>query len=110
MQSALLNLILNALDATPPGGEVTVATAPALASDGSGRPGLEIAVSDTGCGIAPANLTRLFDPFFTTKEPGRGTGLGLSVSQGIVQRHGGSVRVDSEVSRGSTFTIWLPGR
>lgn len=110
VQSALLNLILNALDATEPGGVVTVSTGLGAAVDESEQPGLEITVIDTGCGIAPQNLPRLFDPFFTTKEPGRGTGLGLSVSLGIVQRHGGTVRVDSEVGRGSTFTIWLPVR
>ena len=67
-----------------------------------------MAVTDTGCGIPPENITKLFDPFFSTKEVGQGTGLGLSVSQGIVERHGGTIRVKSEVGKGSTFTIWLP--
>ena len=66
--------------------------------------------ADNGCGIAPANLKRIFDPFFTTKPIGRGTGLGLSLSYGIVKKHGGSIEVDSEPGRGTTFRIVLPLR
>jgi two-component system, NtrC family, sensor kinase len=69
---------------------------------------VEIGIADTGCGILPEHINKLFDPFFTTKEVGQGTGLGLAVSLGIVQRHGGSIRVQSEVGKGSTFTIWVP--
>jgi two-component system NtrC family sensor kinase len=108
MQSVLMNLLLNAIDATSPGGTITVTTALAPSPDGAGGNGLALAVRDTGCGIPPQNLARLFEPFFTTKEPGRGTGLGLSVSQGIVERHGGVLLVESQVGQGSTFTIWLP--
>jgi two-component system, NtrC family, sensor kinase len=72
------------------------------------RKGVEISITDTGCGIPPEHINKLFDPFFTTKEVGQGTGLGLAVSLGIVQRHGGSIRVQSEVGKGSTFTIWVP--
>jgi two-component system NtrC family sensor kinase len=74
------------------------------------RQGNEVAVSvsDTGQGIAPEILDRIFDPFFTTKAAGEGTGLGLSVSLGIVQEHGGRISVESQVGRGSTFTVWLP--
>lgn len=67
-----------------------------------------VAISDTGCGIARAELGRIFDPFFTTKSVGEGTGLGLSISFGIVEDHSGSIRVDSEVGRGTTFTVELP--
>ena len=67
--------------------------------------GVEIAITDTGSGIQPDHLDQLFDPFFTTKEVGQGTGLGLAVSLGIVQRHGGTIRVQSEVGKGSTFCI-----
>lgn len=69
---------------------------------------LKISISDTGAGIGPDNLQRIFDPFFTTKEVGQGTGLGLSVVQGIIKRHQGEVRVSSELGRGSVFTLFLP--
>ena len=67
-----------------------------------------IAIQDTGTGIPPENLLRIFDPFFTTKPEGEGTGLGLSVSYGIVARHKGRVDVESKVGQGTTFTILLP--
>jgi two-component system NtrC family sensor kinase len=104
-QSVLLNIILNALDATQAGGHIDITTRLALTD---GRQGIQIAIADTGHGIPAEHLERIFDPFFTTKEVGKGTGLGLSVSQGIVARHGGSIRVQSQVGQGSTFTIWLP--
>ena len=69
---------------------------------------IAIAVQDTGSGISSQNLLKIFDPFFTTKPPGQGTGLGLSVSYGIVARHGGRIDVASEVGKGSTFTVLLP--
>ena len=89
MQSVLLNMIINALDATEPGGQITVTTGIGIAASNPGQKGVEIVCNDTGCGIAPENLDKIFDPFFTTKEVGQGTGLGLSVSYGIVERHGG---------------------
>jgi two-component system NtrC family sensor kinase len=67
-----------------------------------------VKIADTGHGIEKKNLARIFDPFFTTKPTGEGTGLGLSVSYGIIKNHGGDILVDSEVGRGSTFTIVLP--
>ena len=107
-QSVLLNILLNALDATGPGGRITVSTSLGESSDHQGIKGVAIALEDTGCGIPAEHMDRLFEPFFTTKEVGQGTGLGLSASLGIVQRHGGSITVKSEVGKGSTFTIWLP--
>jgi two-component system NtrC family sensor kinase len=107
-QGVLLNIILNALDATKAGGDITVSTTCRPPEDDGCRPGVAITIEDTGCGIPPEHLDKLFDPFFTTKAVGQGTGLGLSVSLGIVQRHGGTIRVDSDGEKGSTFTIWLP--
>jgi two-component system, NtrC family, sensor kinase len=67
-----------------------------------------ISVSDTGEGIPPETLDHIFEPFFTTRPVGQGRGLGLSVSLGIVQEHGGRISVESRVGQGSTFTVWLP--
>jgi two-component system NtrC family sensor kinase len=107
-QSVLLNMIINALDATEPGDTITLYTATGLSASDSSRKGVEITIADTGSGIPAENLDKLFDPFFTTKEVGKGTGLGLSVSLGIVQRHGGTIRVQSEVGKGTRFFVWLP--
>ncbi len=108
MQSVLLNIIINALDATDPGGSITVSTNIGISTSHPGQKGIEVLCTDTGCGIPPENLNRLFDPFFTTKDVGHGTGLGLSVSYGIVERHGGTIWVQSKVGKGSTFKVWLP--
>ncbi len=107
-QSVLMNIIINAIDATEAGGHINLSTGLSVWTNHVSKKGIEIVVSDTGCGIPPENLDDLFDPFFSTKEVGRGTGLGLSVSLGIVERHGGTIRVQSKVGRGSTFIIWLP--
>jgi two-component system NtrC family sensor kinase len=108
LQSVILNMIINAFDATEPGGKVIVSTDLTVSGRTRGQKGIEIAIADTGSGIPSDHLDKLFDPFFTTKEVGQGTGLGLSVSYGIIERHGGTIRVQSEVGKGSTFTIWLP--
>lgn len=108
LQSVLMNIMINAFDATEPGGRVKVTTGIGISSSEAERKGIEITISDTGCGIPPENLDNLFDPFFTTKEVGDGTGLGLAVSYGIIKRHGGTIRVQSKVCEGSTFTVWLP--
>jgi CheY-like chemotaxis protein len=96
----MTNLILNALDAMPEGGMLTISTA--LVDER-----VEIAVADTGVGMPPEVRDRVFDPFFTTKGP-QGTGLGLSMTYGIISRHGGSIAVESELGRGSTFRLSLP--
>ncbi|MGQ9509888.1 MAG: sensor histidine kinase [Thermodesulfobacteriota bacterium] len=108
IQSVLLNILINALDATGPGGSITVTTGIGVSAKSPGQKGVEIVVTDTGCGIPPEHLDKLFDPFFTTKEVGQGTGFGLSVSYSIVERHGGTIWVQSQVGRGSSFTVWLP--
>jgi len=108
IQSVLLNLILNALDATEPGDTINIYTTTGLSASEPGQTGVEITIADNGCGIPPENLDKLFDPFFTTKEVGQGTGLGLSVSLGIIHEHGGTIRVQSEIGKGSRFFIWLP--
>jgi two-component system, NtrC family, sensor kinase len=107
-QSVVINLIINALDATEQGGTIRASTGISVSASNTDKKGVEISITDTGCGIPPENLDKLFEPFFTTKEVGKGTGLGLAVSYGIVQRHGGTIRVQSELGRGSTFTIWIP--
>ncbi len=100
LQQACTNLILNAVQAMPQGGRLTLRTTLA-----NGR--IRIDVQDTGCGIPKENLLKLFTPFFTTKEKGKGVGLGLAVVHGIVERHRGKIEVQSEVGKGTTFTIYL---
>jgi GAF domain-containing protein/CheY-like chemotaxis protein len=100
LREVLTNLVFNALDAMPEGGRVTLRTGVA-----GGR--VYCVVTDTGIGMSEEVRQRVFDPFFTTKAE-RGTGLGLSVVYGIVTRHGGEIEVESQVGKGSAFTIWLP--
>ncbi|HEX9743724.1 MAG TPA: ATP-binding protein [Nitrospiraceae bacterium] len=101
MEQVLMNLVLNAVQAIKDGGAITIRT---RARNGD----CEVTVEDTGCGIPAHVLPHIFDPFFTTKGTGEGTGLGLSVSLGIVERHGGRIYVESEVGKGSVFTVCLP--
>ncbi len=103
MQQVFMNLIMNACQAMEHGGRLTISTR----RDPEGH-GFFIAFADTGCGISPEIREKIFDPFFTTKEPGYGTGLGLTVSYGIIEEHGGRIFLETEEGMGSTFTLWLP--
>ncbi|HEX8283948.1 MAG TPA: ATP-binding protein [Pyrinomonadaceae bacterium] len=102
LQQVFTNLLLNARDAIPDGGRITLRAAPAE------RDAVGVEIADTGIGIAAENVARIYDPFFTTKGVGRGTGLGLAVSYGIVQEHAGHIAVESAPGRGTTFRITLP--
>ncbi|MBI4509673.1 MAG: PAS domain S-box protein [Deltaproteobacteria bacterium] len=103
LQQVIINLITNAVDAIPPaGGHVAIVTFCPTEHHAAVR------VIDNGAGIRPYDLPHIFEPFFTTKTDGKGTGLGLSIVQSIVERHGGTVTVDSAQGQGATFTVLLP--
>ena len=106
VEQVVSNLLLNAIQSMPRGGTIRVRTG--LERRGGERMFGTITVEDEGNGIAAADLPRIFDPFFTTKDVGEGTGLGLSVSYGIVEDHGGSIEVASALGRGTSFVVWLP--
>ena len=130
LQQVLLNLFLNAKDAMETGGTITVETSETSMSvydihikkrkgdlpdkdykdirNKAERKYVKISVADTGKGIAMQNLDKIFDPFFTSKEAGKGTGLGLTVSLGIIQAYGGDIKVKSELGKGTTFEVILP--
>ena len=103
IEQVLLALIMNAIDAMPRGGTLWVETR--LSPD---ETEVEMRVRDDGAGIAPDVLSRIFEPFVTTKENGHGVGLGLAISRGIVERHHGSIEVESVLGRGTSFTVTLP--
>jgi signal transduction histidine kinase len=104
IEQVLVNLVTNAAKATPDGkrGEIVVRLGP-------GSPGMaRLEVIDQGTGMEPALMDRIFDPFFTTRPIGQGSGLGLAISHAIVTAHGGTLTVESEVGKGSTFRMELP--
>ena len=103
LKQVVMNLVMNARQSISQAGQITVST-----RHDSRNHKIAIAVEDTGSGIPPHVITRIFDPFFTTKPTGQGTGLGLSVSYGIVKEHGGEITVDSEPEKGSLFSVTLP--
>ncbi len=109
LKQVIMNLVVNAQQAIEGRGEITVQSRTHAGTSLDGDTSfIEIAIKDTGCGIAQANLQRIFDPFYTSKEVGKGTGLGLSVSYGIVKAHGGKISVESVVGVGTTFRVDLP--
>jgi CheY-like chemotaxis protein len=115
LEQVLVNLAINARDAMPAGGTLTIGTDRVVLDGGRAEeltvdPGdyVLVTVTDTGCGMTADVAARVFEPFFTTKDPGEGTGLGLSSVYGIVTRAGGQVRVDSRPGVGTTFELYLP--
>jgi signal transduction histidine kinase len=115
IEQMLMNLAINARDAMPDGGQLTITTSNVMLDNKAASalelsPGayIHLTVSDTGSGIPKDVLPKIFDPFFTTKEIGKGSGLGLSMVYGIVKQHGGTISVESAPGAGATFSIYLP--
>jgi signal transduction histidine kinase len=109
IQQVLINIIMNAIQAMPDGGNLTIATSVAkgIRIGESPKDTVRIDIRDTGVGITKENMRKLFTPFFTTKEKGKGVGLGLPVVHGIIEQHNGKIKVDSEPNVGTTFSIYL---
>ena len=103
IRSVMINLITNAVHAMKDGGEITI-----KAKNEFEKEGFSFQVIDTGEGIPQNIITKIFDPFFTTKDVGKGSGLGLSITYGIIEQHSGNISVSSEVGKGTTFTCFLP--
>jgi two-component system NtrC family sensor kinase len=112
LYQVFLNVMANAIDAMPGGGTLRIRLEPhpeAPGSAGAASPALlGVAFEDSGKGVPPGEMSRVFEPFHTTKDVGKGTGLGLAVSYGIVRGHGGTIRLESRVGRGTTVTVLLP--
>jgi two-component system NtrC family sensor kinase len=105
MKQVFLNLVHNALQAMPTGGNLHIKTGTRSKEN---RVSVIVSIKDSGIGIDPKDIDRIFEPFFTTKGSRGGTGLGLSVTYGIVTDHGGTIEVESQPGEGSIFTVWLP--
>lgn len=116
LHQVILNLVVNARDAMPKGGKLTISAENTILDESfaklnpEAKPGpyVVVCISDTGVGISPAEQHKIFEPFYTTKELGKGTGLGLSTALGIVKSHGGFIRVESSLGKGSVFMVYLP--
>ncbi|MBN2144978.1 MAG: HAMP domain-containing protein [Candidatus Aureabacteria bacterium] len=107
LQQVFMNILINAIKAVPAErqGYITVLTRISTSED---SPGVEVVIEDNGCGIPETHLNKIFDPFFTTRSPGEGTGLGLSLSYGIIKSHNGDIFVETKEGKGTTFKILLP--
>lgn len=105
MKQVFLNLVHNAIQAMPTGGALSIRSAQRIKD---GREWAVVTIRDSGIGISPKDLDRIFEPFYTTRGTNGGTGLGLSVTYGIVTDHGGTIGVESHPGEGTTFTVWLP--
>lgn len=103
ISQVLINILTNAADAMPQGGEISIRT-----EFDKERRQFMLQVSDTGVGIQEDIQSKIFDPFFTTKQVGEGTGLGLSIVRSVVQAHGGEVELESKLGKGTTITLWFP--
>ena len=101
LNQVFMNMVLNSAHSIDIHGEIRVKT-------GRENDWVFISIADTGCGMTPEVKAKIFDPFFTTKRVGSGTGLGLSVAYGIINKHQGRIEVQSEVGKGTLFTVWLP--
>ena len=101
LNQVFMNILVNAAQAIEKQGEIRIST---RSNNGS----VQVAISDTGCGIPKDNFHKVFDPFYTTKEVGKGTGLGMNIAYNIIQKHHGKILIDSEVGKGTTFTISIP--
>jgi len=116
LEQVVVNMVVNARDAMPRGGQLLISTERILFEDDycrshpEARPGefARLTIKDSGVGIAPEHLPHIFEPFFTTKQPGKGTGLGLATAYGIVQQHEGWIEVETEPGKGTTFAVYLP--
>jgi len=105
LQQVFINLLMNAVEATPDDGQITIR---AWSGSDEGRDGVLVEVTDTGAGISPDALGQVFEPFYTTKPVGQGTGLGLAISRDIVRDHGGTIVAQSRPGQGAAFMVWLP--
>ena len=105
LQQVFINLLMNAVEATPPDGQITIK---AWSSPNDGRAGVSVEIADTGAGIPSDALGQIFEPFYTTKPVGQGTGLGLAISRDIIRDHGGTIVAQSRPGQGSAFAVWLP--
>jgi signal transduction histidine kinase len=113
LEAALLNLVINARDAMPEGGKITIAAAeeiflPDREDDAGAKRMVHLSVNDTGCGMNDMTLRRAVEPFFSTKEIGIGTGLGLSMAYAVTRQLGGHFSMASQVGIGTTIDLWLP--